>query len=124
MNITFASPFEVLLKGLEGITGQQEFCQRKCRFLEELFEMILNMGDVIQWRRTAKGLEDEREVYAEIKVKNYAEEEITLPVILYIRSTPHTQVACLRIGGHNGPPKSDDDPRVKQLATRVFGEYE
>ena len=125
--ITIATPYEVLLKGLEKTTDQQEFCQKKCRFLEGLFEMVLNrglnMGDAIRWRRTAKGLEDEREVCAEVKVKNYADEEITLLVVLCITNTSHAQVACLRLGGHSGPPKGDDDPRVRELATRIFGEY-
>lgn len=123
MNMSMATPYEVLLKGLEKITNQQEFGQKSCKFLDEVFERVLAIAPTITWHRTAKGLECEREVCAQISVKNYAEEEIILPVILCIRNSPHTQVACLRLGGYNGPPKGDDDPRVKQLATRVFGEY-
>ena len=121
MNISICSPFEMLLKGLEGITNQQEFGQKSCRFLEDVFERIFATVSTIAWHRTPRGLEGNREVCATVKIKNYAEEEITLPVILYITNTRHNQVACLRLGGHNGPSKCDDDPRIKELATRVFG---
>jgi hypothetical protein len=125
MNIVFASPFEVLLKGLEKETNQQAFGQKSVAFLESVFERILSTADTIQWKRTPRGLEGEREVHAGVRVKNYTEEEVIIPVVLSVRDTlrKHVihRVVSLRLGGHNGPPKYGDDPRVRELATRVFG---
>jgi len=126
MNIALCTPYEALLKGLEGVTDQQEFCQKSTRFLDDVFERILAIlaiAPTIAWHRTAKGLEGEREAYAQILVKNYADEEITLPVVLYIRTGRRDQIALLHLGGKSGPSKNDDDQRVRELATRVFGEY-
>ncbi len=127
MNITFASPFEILLKGLEKETNQQAFGQKSVAFLESVFERIFGMADMIQWQRTPRGLEGEREACAQVSVKNYAEEEVIIPVVLYVRDTLRNhriyQIASLRLGGQNGPHKNEDDARVKQLTIKLFGEY-
>ena len=103
--MTITTPFETLLKGLEEVTEQQRFCQESCKFLEETFERIFAIASTIKWKRTPRGLEGAREVCGEVKVKNYAEEEITLPVFLSITDGRRSrQIVCLRLGGQNGPP--------------------
>ena len=111
---------QLLGNGLETIINTDKFLEAMNKVSEAAFARVFQAQDEgkLKWRRTGDYLTD---LCTEVFVKDGRDEEIVIPVILFISITYEgPRYGYLMLGSkRNAPCRNTADPRVQRLYTQV-----